>query len=95
VRRTQNIFFYLARADFKGFWWCIRYFDKYRVIDSWAGIMKLIICKISHKPRKPNYNEHIYDSYDIFCKRCHKYLKTLTHEQAKQYIREQKLKRIL
>lgn len=40
MRRSQNIFFYLSRRDFKGFWWCIKYFDKNTLKDSWGGILR-------------------------------------------------------
>lgn len=92
MRRTQNIFFYLGRGDLKGFWWCIRYFDKYTIIDSLAGLKGFLWCKwFGHKPVLSKNSE----SNDMYCAYCHKYVKSISYEERQRYTREQKLKRII
>ena len=66
-RRTQNIFFYLKRKDFKSAWIFIKNFDKLSFEDSFMPI----VCKIiGHKKYTPDK----YCPDEIACKRCHRFL---------------------
>jgi hypothetical protein len=96
MRKTQDIFFYLFKGHkhegyYKEAFVLLIHFDKDTRKDTWTGILEHTICKIfGHKPvLSPN------GGYDLYCKRCTKYLKSLSYDESKQYKREQKLKRIV
>lgn len=63
--------------------------------DTWNGFKEITLCKIfGHKPDYENIGD-LDQEQDIWCKQCKTYLKTLSHKEHIQKIRELKLKRIL
>jgi len=98
MRERQGLLFWLFEAkDIKHTLFLIRHmFHNYVIKDTKEEIIYYTYCKIfGHTEDYSSVEDIMYQEQDIHCKHCKTYIRSLSYEEHKKFVRIKKLKNVI